>query len=67
MGCMGSKPVEALDKEAVQQTARIDKSLKNDKKMMDRTIKILLLGVSPVQAAFNTICVAQADVLISSI
>ncbi|GES61937.1 guanine nucleotide binding protein, alpha subunit [Aspergillus terreus] len=44
MGCMSSKPAEPADKEAVQRTARIDKSLKNDKKVMDRTIKILLLG-----------------------
>lgn len=41
---MSSKPAEPADKEAVQRTARIDKSLKNDKKVMDRTIKILLLG-----------------------
>lgn len=46
MGCMSSKPVDgADDKEAVQRNARIDKSLKNDKKVMDRTIKILLLGM----------------------
>ncbi|KKK15754.1 hypothetical protein P175DRAFT_0180027 [Aspergillus ochraceoroseus IBT 24754] len=45
MGCMGSKAVNtADDKEAAQQNARIEKSLKNDKKFMDRTIKILLLG-----------------------
>jgi guanine nucleotide-binding protein subunit alpha len=44
MGCMSSKQAEAADKEAVQRTARIDKTLKNDKKLMDRTIKILLLG-----------------------
>ncbi|KAL4870982.1 hypothetical protein BDV12DRAFT_41335 [Aspergillus spectabilis] len=45
MGCMGSKPVDAAeDKEAVQRNARIEKGLKNDKKVMDRTIKILLLG-----------------------
>ncbi|OJJ60658.1 hypothetical protein ASPSYDRAFT_29187 [Aspergillus sydowii CBS 593.65] len=45
MGCMSSKPVDAADnKEAVQRNARIDKTLKNDKKVMDRTIKILLLG-----------------------
>jgi guanine nucleotide-binding protein subunit alpha len=41
---MSSKQAEAADKEAVQRTARIDKTLKNDKKLMDRTIKILLLG-----------------------
>ncbi|KAL4897213.1 guanine nucleotide binding protein, alpha subunit [Aspergillus ambiguus] len=44
MGCMSSKPVEPADKDAIQRNARIDKSLKNDKKVMDRTIKILLLG-----------------------
>lgn len=42
---MSSKPVDADDKDAVQQNARIDKILKNDKKVMDRTIKILLLGM----------------------
>jgi guanine nucleotide-binding protein subunit alpha len=42
---MSSKQAEAADKEAVQRTARIDKTLKNDKKLMDRTIKILLLGM----------------------
>ncbi|KAL4782409.1 guanine nucleotide binding protein, alpha subunit [Aspergillus varians] len=45
MGCMSSKPVDAaVDKEAAQRNARIEKSLKNDRKMLDRTIKILLLG-----------------------
>ena len=45
MGCMSSKPADgADDREAVQRNARIEKSLKNDKKVMDRTIKILLLG-----------------------
>ncbi|PKX88198.1 guanine nucleotide-binding protein subunit alpha [Aspergillus novofumigatus IBT 16806] len=48
MGCMSSKQAEAADKEAVQRTARIDKTLKNDKKLMDRTIKILLLGKSTI-------------------
>jgi guanine nucleotide-binding protein subunit alpha len=42
---MSSKQLEAGDdKEAIQRNARIEKSLKNDKKVMDRTIKILLLG-----------------------
>lgn len=45
MGCMGSKPVDVVDKEALQRNAKIDKILKNDKKTMDRTIKILLLGM----------------------
>jgi hypothetical protein len=45
MGCMSSKQAEAADKEAVQRTVLIDKTLKNDKKLMDRTIKILLLGM----------------------
>ncbi|KAL4931205.1 guanine nucleotide-binding protein subunit alpha [Aspergillus undulatus] len=45
MGCMSSKPADgADDREAVQRNARIEKGLKNDKKVMDRTIKILLLG-----------------------
>ncbi|KAL3456361.1 guanine nucleotide binding protein, alpha subunit [Aspergillus heterothallicus] len=45
MGCMGSKPVDAAEeKDAAQRNARIEKALKNDKKVMDRTIKILLLG-----------------------
>jgi guanine nucleotide-binding protein subunit alpha len=43
MGCISSKPVE-MDKEAISRNARIDRSIKNDKKTMDRTIKILLLG-----------------------
>lgn len=43
MGCINSKPAEP-DKEAISRNARIDRSLKNDKKTMDRTIKILLLG-----------------------
>lgn len=41
---MSSKPVDTADKDAVQRSARIEKVLKNDKKVMDRTIKILLLG-----------------------
>lgn len=32
------------DKEAVQQNAKIEKIIRNDKKTLDRTIKILLLG-----------------------
>lgn len=43
MGCISSKPAEA-DKDAVQRNARIDRTIKSDKKNMDRTIKILLLG-----------------------
>ncbi|OQE19899.1 hypothetical protein PENSTE_c014G06397 [Penicillium steckii] len=43
MGCINSKPAES-DKDAFQQNARIERTLKNDKKTMDRTIKILLLG-----------------------
>ncbi|KAL3482369.1 guanine nucleotide binding protein, alpha subunit [Aspergillus californicus] len=45
MGCMSSKPADiAEDRDALQRNARIEKGLKNDKKVMDRTIKILLLG-----------------------
>lgn len=43
MGCIASKPAEA-DKDATQRNARIDRVIKSDKKTMDRTIKILLLG-----------------------
>lgn len=43
MGCMSSKPAEA-DKEALQRNARIERTIKQDKKTLDRTIKILLLG-----------------------
>ncbi|OQD77627.1 hypothetical protein PENDEC_c002G02999 [Penicillium decumbens] len=43
MGCINSKPA-AEDKDALQQNARIERGLKSDKKAMDRTIKILLLG-----------------------
>lgn len=44
MGCVGSKTTDPGDKEALQRNAKIDKILKGDKKTMDRTIKILLLG-----------------------
>jgi guanine nucleotide-binding protein subunit alpha len=43
MGCFVSKPAEA-DKEAIQRNQRIERGIKNDKKTLDRTIKILLLG-----------------------
>ncbi|ODM22076.1 Guanine nucleotide-binding protein alpha-2 subunit [Aspergillus cristatus] len=44
MGCMSSKTAGPVEKEAVQRNARIERILKGDKKTMDRTIKILLLG-----------------------
>lgn len=44
MGCLNSKPVDPDDKEAAQQNSRIEKVIRNDKKTLDRTIKILLLG-----------------------
>ncbi|KAJ5601689.1 hypothetical protein N7510_011223 [Penicillium lagena] len=43
MGCINSKSADG-DRDALQRNARIDRTLKNDKKTMDRTIKILLLG-----------------------
>lgn len=46
MGCSSSKPMGAEDKEAMRQNASIDKMLRMDKKKFDRTIKILLLGMS---------------------
>lgn len=45
MGCMSSKPADPADKDALQQNSRIDRMIRNDKKRMDRTIKILLLGM----------------------
>lgn len=45
MGCMSSKPTnENGEKEGMQRNAKIEKMIKGDKKVMDRTIKILLLG-----------------------
>ncbi|RMJ28279.1 hypothetical protein PHISP_00842 [Aspergillus sp. HF37] len=44
MGCMSSKPADPADKDALQQNSKIEKIIKSDKKAMDRTIKILLLG-----------------------
>lgn len=46
MGCFASKPVDTGEKDSGQRNARIEKVLRNDKKVMDRTIKILLLGKS---------------------
>lgn len=44
MGCVNSKPAGG-DKEALQRNSRIDRAIRNDKRTMDQTIKILLLGV----------------------
>lgn len=41
---MSSKTADPVEKDAAQRNQRIDKVLKGDKKTMDRTIKILLLG-----------------------
>jgi hypothetical protein len=43
MGCTSSK-LEPADKEATKHTATIDRMIRMDKKVYDRTIKILLLG-----------------------
>lgn len=45
MGCINSKPADPADKDASQQNAKIDRMIRNDKKTLDRTIKILLLGM----------------------
>lgn len=45
MGCLYSKP--EVDREASQRNQRIERGIKNDKKTLDRTIKILLLGGYP--------------------
>lgn len=44
MGC-GQSRVEADEKDAVAQTAKIDRQLRQDKKTEARTVKILLLGM----------------------
>lgn len=49
MGCISSKPADPAERDALQQNTRIEKLLKNDKKTMDRTIKILLLGMYALQ------------------
>lgn len=45
MGCTSSK-LDPEDKEANRVNASIDRQIKQDKKVLDRTIKILLLGMS---------------------
>ncbi|EGC49963.1 guanine nucleotide-binding protein alpha-2 subunit [Histoplasma capsulatum var. duboisii H88] len=44
MGCGSSTPVDPDERVAVRQTAAIDKMIRIDKKVQDRTVKILLLG-----------------------
>ncbi|EEQ91758.1 small G-protein GPA2 [Blastomyces dermatitidis ER-3] len=44
MGCASSTPVDPQDRIAARQTATIDKMIRMDKKVQDRTVKILLLG-----------------------
>lgn len=53
MGCISSKPAEA-EKEALQRNARIERTLKLDKKNLDRTIKILLLGALSLTVATSS-------------
>lgn len=43
MGC-GSSKVDQGDREAAQQSARIDRQLRHDRKIENKTVKILLLG-----------------------
>ncbi|PGG97374.1 hypothetical protein AJ80_09714 [Polytolypa hystricis UAMH7299] len=44
MGCTSSKAVSPEDRIAVKHTAHIDKMIRMDKKLDERTVKILLLG-----------------------
>lgn len=46
MGC-GQSRVEPDEKDALAQTAKIDRMLRQDKKVEARTVKILLLGTYP--------------------
>lgn len=44
MGCTGSKELDPEEKAAAKANANIDRMIRNDKKIADRTVKILLLG-----------------------
>ena len=44
MGC-GQSRLDPDERNAIQKNARIEKSLRKDKKVDDRTVKILLLGM----------------------
>lgn len=46
MGCSGSKEAEQEDRSAVKRNATIDRVIRMDKKTQDRTVKILLLGMT---------------------
>jgi hypothetical protein len=50
MGCAGSK-LDPVDKEALRKNATIDRMIRLDKKISDRTIKILLLGTLSILTA----------------
>lgn len=41
---MSSKTADPVEKDAQQRNVKIEKILKSDRKTMDRTIRILLLG-----------------------
>ena len=47
MGC-GSSKLDIDEKYAVEQNAKIERKIRQDKKLNARTVKILLLGMSPV-------------------
>ncbi|KAI5302946.1 hypothetical protein KEM56_000191 [Ascosphaera pollenicola] len=44
MGCMGSKEPDPEEKAAAKANANIERMIRSDKKIADRTVKILLLG-----------------------
>lgn len=43
MGC-GSSKIDASERDAVAQNAKIERQLRQDRKVEQRTVKILLLG-----------------------
>lgn len=44
MGC-GTSKLDPADRDASHQNAKIDRQLRHDKKLEQKTVKILLLGV----------------------
>lgn len=53
MGCGASK-IDEDEKYAVEQNAKIDKRIRQDKKLEARTVKILLLGPSNIVSVYGT-------------
>jgi guanine nucleotide-binding protein subunit alpha len=50
MGCSPSKQSEPEERLAAKRNATIERMIRVDKKVDDRTVKILLLGMVPLKA-----------------